>query len=80
MQSRRGHIAALSGDGGLEQMGWLNQGESAGLDVHLYVSIYLSMTFTRGRFMSISVAFACICKYWKRSLNERQPESGVCHY
>lgn len=42
MWSRRGHIAALSGDGGLEQMGRLNQGESAGLDVHLYVSVYLS--------------------------------------
>lgn len=65
MRSRRGHIAALSADGGLEQMGWLNQGESAGLDARLYVSVYLSApsrctTSARGRFYAYK---RCFCLY-----------------
>lgn len=61
--SQRGHTAALSGDGGLEQMGWLNQGESAGLDVHLYVSVIperalmFAWLWPRGRFMYQ----CCVC-------------------
>lgn len=53
-------------------MGWLNQGESAGLDVHLYLSVYLNAPeclhdFDQGTFyvqmLCMSTDFACIFKY-----------------
>lgn len=84
MRSRRGHTAALSGDGGLEQMGWLNQGESSGLDVH-FVWVYtwarpnVCVTLTRGPFTSID---SWICPYsliLEEILAWRQPEPGICH-